>query len=115
MISFGIYEEVSLAEVRRKREVARAMLAKEINPSDARKADKIALRFSHDNSFEAVAREWHSGKKSTWTNGHAKEVLGSLDRDIFPYIGRSPIELIEPPNLLAMLQKKRKAWRVRAG
>lgn len=56
MISFGVYGEVSLAEARRKREEARAMLAKGINPSDARKADKIALRFSHENRFEAIAR-----------------------------------------------------------
>jgi hypothetical protein len=74
MISFGVYGEVSLAEARRRREEARAMLAKGINPSDARKADKIALRFSHDNNFEAIAREWHASKKSTWSDGYAKEV-----------------------------------------
>jgi len=74
MISFGVYGEVSLAEARRRREEARAMLAKGINPSDARKADKIALRFSHENNFEAIAREWHASKKSTWSDGYAKEV-----------------------------------------
>lgn len=105
MISFGVYGEVSLAEARLRREEARAMLAKGINPSDARKADKIALRFSHDNSFEAVAREWHASKKSTWSDGYAKEVLGCLERDIFPYVGHRPIELIEPLELLAVLQK----------
>lgn len=105
MISFGVYGEVSLAEARRKRDEARAMLANGINPSDARKADKIALRFSHENNFEAVAREWHSSKKTTWSNGYAKEVLGCLERDIFPYVGHRPIDQIEPLELLAVLQK----------
>ncbi|GME29926.1 MULTISPECIES: tyrosine-type recombinase/integrase [unclassified Pantoea] len=105
MISFGVYGEVSLAEARRRREEARAMLAKGINPSDARKADKIALRFSHDNNFEAVAREWHASKKSTWSDGYAKEILGCLERDIFPFVGHRPIEQIEPLELLAVLQK----------
>jgi len=105
MISFGVYGEVSLAEARRKRDEARAMLANGINPSDARKADKIALRFSHENNFEAVAREWHSGKKTTWSDGYAKEVLGCLERDIFPYVGHRPIDQIEPLELLAVLQK----------
>lgn len=105
MISFGVYGEVSLAEARRRREEARAMLAKGINPSDARKADKIALRFSHDNNFEAIAREWHASKKSTWSDGYAKEVPGCLERDIFPYIGHRPIEQIEPLELMAVLQK----------
>jgi hypothetical protein len=74
MISFGVYGEVSLAEARRKRDEARVMLAKGINPSDARKAEKIALRFSYENYFETVAREWHSARQSKWPEGYAKEV-----------------------------------------
>lgn len=105
MISFGIYGEVSLAEARKKRDDARSMLAKGINPSEARKADKIALRFAHDNNFEAVAREWHSSKTTTWSDGYAKEVLNCLEKDIFPYVGQRPIEQIEPLELLTVLQK----------
>lgn len=62
MISFGVYGDVSLAQARAKRDEARSMLAKGINPSEARKANKIALQFAHENSFESVAREWHSSK-----------------------------------------------------
>lgn len=40
MISFGVYGEVSPAEARQKREECRSMLAKGINPSEARKAEK---------------------------------------------------------------------------
>ncbi|WP_336281307.1 tyrosine-type recombinase/integrase [Cronobacter dublinensis] len=105
MISFGVYGEVSLAEARQKREECRSMLAKGINPSEARKAEKIALRFAHENSFEAVAREWHSTKTTTWSEGYAKEVLNCLEKDIFPYIGQRPIEQIEPLELLTVLQK----------
>ncbi|WP_426726650.1 tyrosine-type recombinase/integrase [Cronobacter dublinensis] len=105
MISFGVYGEVSLAEARQKREECRSMLAKGINPSDARKAEKIALQFAHENSFEAVAREWHSTKTTTWSEGYAKEVLNCLEKDIFPYIGQRPIEQIEPLELLTVLQK----------
>lgn len=105
MISFGVYGEISLAEARRKRDEARALLAKGINPSEARKAEKIALCFSHKNNFESVAREWHSSKKTSWSEGYAKEVLNCLERDIFPYIGHRPIDQIEPLELLTVLQK----------
>lgn len=105
MISFGVYGEVSLAEARQKREECRSMLAKGINPSEARKAEKIALQFAHENSFEAVAREWHSSKTATWSHGYAKEVLNCLEKDIFPYIGQRPIKQIEPLELLTVLQK----------
>lgn len=105
MISFGVYGEVSLAEARRKREECRSMLAQGINPSEARKAEKIALQFAHENSFEAVAKEWHLSKVATWSEGYAKEVMKSLNKDIFPYIGQRPIEQIEPLELLTVLQK----------
>lgn len=105
MISFGVYGEVSLAEARGKRDEARSMLANGINPSEARKANKIALKFAHENSFESVAREWHGSKTTTWSQGYAKEVLYCLERDIFPFIGQRPIEQIEPLELLTVLQK----------
>lgn len=75
MISFGVYADVSLAQARAKRDEARSMLAKGINPSKARKAEKIALKFAHENTFESVAKEWHGSKKATWSAGYAKEVL----------------------------------------
>lgn len=100
MNSFGVYGEVSLAEARGKRDETRSMLTKEINPSEARKANKIALQFSHENSFESVAKEWHGSKTTTWSQGYAKEVLYCLERDIFPFIGQPPIEQIEPLELL---------------
>ena len=105
MISFGVYGDVSLAQARAKRDEARSMLAKGINPSEARKAEKIALQFAHENSFEAVAREWHGSKKATWSLGYAKEVLNCMEKDIFPFIGQRPIELIEPLELLTVLKK----------
>lgn len=105
MISFGVYGDVSLAQARAKRDEARSMLAKGINPSEARKANKIALQFAHENSFESVGREWHSSKKTTWSEGYAKEVLNCMERDIFPFIGQRPIEQIEPLELLTVLQK----------
>ncbi len=105
MISFGVYGDVSLAQARTKRDEARSMLANGINPSEARKADKIALQFAHENSFESVAREWHSSKKATWSEGYAKEVLNCMEKDIFPFIGQRPIEQIEPLELLTVLQK----------
>ncbi len=104
MISFGVYGDVSLAQARTKRDEARSMLANGINPSEARKADKIALQFAHENSFESVAREWHSSKKPP---GQRVMQRGSqlYGKDIFPFIGQRPIEQIEPLELLTVLQK----------
>lgn len=105
MISLGVYGQVTLAEARKKRDEAKKQLAENINPSDARKSEKIALRYATENTFYTVAMEWHSSKCSTWSDGYASEILRCFENDIFPYIGKRPIDQIAPLELLAVLQK----------
>ncbi|MEL5654854.1 tyrosine-type recombinase/integrase [Serratia ureilytica] len=105
MISFGVYGDVSLAEARKKRDEARNQLANGINPSDARRANKIALAYTNNNTFEAIAREWHSSKLPTWSTDYADYVLRGFENNVFPYIGKRPIDQIAPLELLTVLQK----------
>lgn len=105
MISFGVYGEVSLAEARKKRDEARNQLANGINPSDARRANKVALAHTNNNTFEAIAREWHSSKLPTWSTDYANYVMRAFENNVFPYIGKRPIDQIAPLELLTVLQK----------
>ncbi|HHQ6722384.1 TPA: tyrosine-type recombinase/integrase [Serratia fonticola] len=105
MISFGVYGDVSLAEARKKRDEARHQLANNINPSDARRAEKIALTHSNINTFEAIAREWHGSKLPTWSTNYANDVIRGFENNIFPYIGKRPVDQIAPLELLTVLQK----------
>lgn len=36
-------------------------------------------------------REWHAQQTSSWVPVHATDVLNSLERDVFPYIGSTPV------------------------
>lgn len=56
-------------------------------------------------TFEVLAREWFSLQKSTWTERHASDVIGSLERDVFPDLGGDPIKDISPPDVLEVLRK----------
>lgn len=94
MISLGVYDQISLADARRKRGEAKKQLSENINPSDARKSEKIILKYATENTFQAVAMEWHTSKCSTWTEGYASEILRCFENDVFPYIGSRPIDLI---------------------
>jgi hypothetical protein len=58
-LAFGVYPEVSLKEAREKRDVARKQLANGINPSEAKKKAKLQQLINLENSFEAVAKDWH--------------------------------------------------------
>ena len=56
-LALGVYPIVSLADARMARDAAKQLLARDIDPSQARKEQKRAARLSADNSFEIVARE----------------------------------------------------------
>ncbi len=117
MISFGTYPDISLAEARDKRHDARNMVAHGINPGAERKALKEALAEQSaviENSFELVAREWHTAfsvqdskkpNKEVWTEGHATTIMSRLERDVFPWLGAKPISEIKPIDILAVLRR----------
>lgn len=58
-LAFGVYPEVSLKEAREKRDIARKQIADGINPSQAKKLDKLQININHQNSFEIIAKKWH--------------------------------------------------------
>lgn len=105
VLALGTYPEVSLAEVRERRDVAKKQLANNIDPGAVKKAQKAALAGRAENSFEVVAREWHEKFKSTWTEGHAVTIMSRLELNVFPWLGRCPIEEVEAPDVLAVLRR----------
>ncbi|MGH8041716.1 MAG: tyrosine-type recombinase/integrase [Rudaea sp.] len=103
-LSFGTYPDTSLRLARERRDDARKLLANGIDPSAKRQAEKIACA----DTFEGLAREWFAKFAPGWAKGHADKVIRRLERDLFPWIGNRPIISIEPPELLACLQRTEK-------
>ncbi len=97
-ISLGVYPDVSLRLARQRRDEARRQLAEGIDPSLARAPKKR-------DTFESVAREWHSKHKHTWKPDHAKWIMRCLEKDIFPYIGDAPIDDLTAPMVLKVLRR----------
>lgn len=106
-LALGIYPEISLKEARERRDKARKSLDSGIDPADmmSKKARKAASISAADNSFEAVAREWHAKVSADLVPKYADKVLRSVEMDVFPEIGKRPIAEIKPPEVLAMLRK----------
>ncbi len=104
LLSLGTYPEVSLALARQRRDEARMQVADGIDPSQARKALKAA-GIQNENTFEAVAREWHTKFTPTWTPGHATAILRRLELNVFPWVGERPIIDIRAPELLMVLRR----------
>ena len=104
-LALGVYPEVSLKEARAKRDEARKVIAEGADPGVVRKQEKIARKVAGENSFEALAREWHQTQLARWSPGHAARVLDSLEVDVFPDLGRLPVAELTAPLLLDALRK----------
>lgn len=104
-LALGVYPEVSLKVARQKLDEARRLLDAGVDPSEARRTEKIARKVAADASFEVVAREWHEKKRGQWLDTYAAKVLTSLEQDLFPTLGRRPVSEISAAEMLAVLRK----------
>jgi len=104
-ISLGVYPTTTLAAARKARDAARALLANGTDPSQQRKVDKIANNLAHTNTFEGIAREWHTTKSSNWSDSHAATCMARMARDLFPWLGNRPLVELKPPEILAVLKR----------
>ena len=105
LLAIGVYPEVGLKEARDRREDAKRLLGEGVDPSVERKVRKVATVERAANSFEAVAREWHTKYAPGWSESNAKKVLARLENDVFPWIGGRPIAEIKAPDLLAVCRR----------
>ena len=103
LISLGIYPDISLKDAREAHLKARSMVAKGINPSEARQAQKEAK--SDANSFEAITREWHTKNIGKWTKKHSDQIIRRLELNVFPWLGKVGIQKITPPELLKVMRR----------
>lgn len=104
LLSLGKYPEIGLAEARQKKEEARKLLAAGIDPGAVKKAQKQA-ETEETETFEVIAREWHTKFSPTWAKTHADGIMSRLERDIFPWIGKRPIAEIKAPELLTVIRR----------
>ena len=101
LLSFGPYPTVSLAKARLKLKAAKRLLLDGVDPSVTRQAQK----FAGPNSFEALAREWYGSHECRWAASYSEHIINRLERDIFPWIGKTPIRRITPADILSCLKR----------
>ena len=101
ILSLGIYPDVSLKRAREKAQEARALLADGVDPG----VQRLATKSAQAESFEAIAREWHAKQAPTWSAVHAKNILDRFERDLFPWIGATPIARLSAQELLTSLRR----------
>lgn len=104
-LAFGKYPDVTLGEAREKRAAARKLLEQGIDPGAEKKDRERVKRDAAANTFEKLAREWHTNRLGSWRESTAKDTLRRLEIDIFPEIGAMPIASITAKHMIAALRK----------
>lgn len=107
-LAIGVYPEISLMEARSIREEARRTLRAGEDPSFAKQEHRRILKLNAENTFEAIAREWHQHNKDHWSENHSSTIIRRLEGDIFPEIGNIPIKDVSSPRILRVIQQIQK-------
>lgn len=103
VFSIGTYPEVSLAQARRVRDEARIQVKQNINPNEAKKEKK--LRIDESTLFKSLALEWIESRKDIIKEATYLRDLSVFEKDLFPYIGKLPIDQIKGKDVLACAKR----------
>ena len=102
-LSIGKYPTVSLVEARQAAENARRLLVSGQDPSEAKQQEKRERQAAALNTFESIARRWHTDNLHRWKENHAARVLRYFETDVFPVIGEMPIQEIRVSDIKTVL------------
>lgn len=103
-ISFGIYPAVSLAEARTKRGEAKALIAKGIDPKEAREDNSRQQDLANSHTLKSVASDWFDVKKTTIAETTSKSLWRNFDKHLFPKLGHRPIDKLLAPEVIEVLK-----------
>ncbi len=106
-LSIGSYPDKGLAEARADLDEARKRLAAGIDPSAFKQAEKQKKTYD----FDAVANEFLKAvdagliPKTTWSAGSRRDRVSRLDKDLRPWLGKTPMESITRDDLDRCLKR----------
>ncbi len=103
-LSFGAYPAVGLRDARDRRDAAKALLAGGQDPSQKRRAEKIARVVANATTFEAVAEEYLAKlRREARAPATIDKVMWLLSL-VNPKLGRRPIAEISAAEVLVVLK-----------
>lgn len=105
VLALGVYNTITIADARIKRNVARNMIANGIDPASAKQEKKQSYKVAAENSFETIAREWFAKFSVNWTPKHAARTLRQFEKELFPWLDQQIISEITPLQLLNVLRR----------
>ena len=98
------YPTVSLKDARERREDAKRMLCRGIDPSGHKRQMRQARAAAERDSFQNIAREWHETRMAEFSEKHQGTVMYRLKTYIFPRIGKTHIAKLETRDIMEVVK-----------
>ena len=105
LLALGKYPQVTLAEARKKRDDARALVEEGKHPTREKRAKKLRQAYEGSNSFERIARDWLALKQRDMNEKYRTQCLARMEQHVFPVIGALPITEITIPDVVRTIEK----------
>lgn len=100
VMALGVYPEVALAEARQAHQAGRKLLATGVDPVVDRRQQATQVK----TTFQQIAQAWWEHWSPSRSERHAEYVKRRLETDVFPAIGKRPIDEVQAPELVQMLK-----------
>lgn len=104
-LALGVYPAITLAQARRRRDDAKALLANDQDPSTAKREERLSKRVAAGNTFEKIAQQWLKATAAERKENTQEKVSNWLAKDVLPMLGKLPIAEVGPRDVLAMARK----------
>lgn len=102
-ISLGTFPQVGLKDAREARDRAKADIAANRDPSEIKQQERQDQQAKSERIFEAVARQWLQHRAPAWTEQTLAMIEASLVNHVFPRIGGTPVDVIDPKAVRAVV------------
>ena len=79
------------------------MLVSGQDPGEAKQQEKRERQAAALNTFESIARRWHTDNLHRWKENHAARVISDFEKDVFPAIGEIQITEISVSDVKAVI------------
>lgn len=103
--AIGEQRSIPLAEARRLRDEARALILAGKDPTITRRVERAEAASSMVVTFADCAARWLEHRQPGWSASHFKTVRETLDRHVLPRIGALPIAEITQPIVAEVVER----------
>lgn len=97
---------IGTSQARKKRDEIKSLIDQGINPNIHKKTQHFSSTEKAKTTFEAIGREWHD--KGVWVPKHSKNILTSLENDVFPMIGYKQLDQISTLDIITLITEVEK-------